>query len=289
MLPFILYLLTGCLTGFQVLSLVAFVAWGRPVARLELAALLGSASLIALAFYSLFRPRYAVRGALVASIWMFSYYGYAIYAAIKSVVQFGSEYPLPSFIPPVLLVLTFTYSVFATKKADTAVMPASPRRRWISLLLAVFILGASPFSNGVGHPPIDFFVPRKVVTIPMSWKLVHFPPHQPGFIGLETACANNGDSRCVCGVDFRVTTSTEFVNYIQSFEKQKIPVRYENFYDLHGEVVSANLLSVGSWPRGRFDENEQGIGAGERNAGPDSEAITLRNPQDCFAPLRRRQ
>jgi hypothetical protein len=288
-LPFVLFLLAGCATAIQILSLVLFFVWGRPVSWLELAALLGSAVLITMAFYTLFRPRIGVWGALIASVWPLCYYGVAIPAALINMVRLGSEYPLRLFIPPVLLVLTVAYSLAAVMRTGIATTAARQRRRWIVVSLwAALVLTAAPVLSGVGHAPVDFFVPRKVVMVPMSWTLNH-SNYLPNFIHLETLCANEqADSNCFCGMEFRETTSSEFLNYIQSFDKHQIPVQYEVFYDRNGEAISANLVSVGTWAYSRFHTNEQLISVGARNI-PLGKGITHRNPQDCFVPLQKSQ
>ncbi len=84
MLPFVLYLIAGALTGVQVYALVALAAYGAPVSPLEFLSLLGSLALIVAAYLSLWRPRLAARVALLAALIIWSFYAPATLHAVRS-------------------------------------------------------------------------------------------------------------------------------------------------------------------------------------------------------------
>ncbi len=278
---FLLYLLTGCAAAVQILSLALFIVWGRPVSPLEMVALLGSITLVVLAFYGLFRPQRAARVGMLVSAGMFTYYGPAVYAASRNIILLGSEYPTQLFVPPTLLLLTVAYSLKATMTPKTDEARVGFGKLW-TLLLTVTAVVVSAFISVEGPTPDDFFEPRKIITLPMSWTEVPKSVYiANNYIKLETGCFNSVYASCACGMEFRVTTSPEFIDYIRSFDGRRVPVKYEVFYGSNGEAISANLVSVGKWPRKRFNENEYGPSVS--TVGP-SES---RNPQDCFVPLRK--
>ena len=84
MLPFLLYLIAGALTGFQVYTLVALGAYGAPVSPLEFLSLLGSLALIVAAYISLWRPRIAARVALLAVLTIWCFYAPATLNAARN-------------------------------------------------------------------------------------------------------------------------------------------------------------------------------------------------------------
>ena len=75
MLPFCLYSVTGVITGFHVYTLLALTVYGVPLNPLELVSLLGSILLLISACISLFRPYAAARVALIACLFIWSFYG----------------------------------------------------------------------------------------------------------------------------------------------------------------------------------------------------------------------
>jgi hypothetical protein len=94
----LLYLLTGCAAGFQILSQISFVVWGRPIAHLEIAALAGAAIVIVAACFAMSKPRQAARIAIIGDLLLLSYYGFAVITALANVVQLGSQYSLTLFL-----------------------------------------------------------------------------------------------------------------------------------------------------------------------------------------------
>jgi hypothetical protein len=75
MLPFCLYFVTGVVTGFHVYTLLVLTVYGVPLNPLELISLLGSLLLLISAGISLFRPHAAARVALIACLFIWSFYG----------------------------------------------------------------------------------------------------------------------------------------------------------------------------------------------------------------------
>ncbi len=84
MLPFLLYLLAGALTGIQVYALLTLGMHGAPVSPLEFLSLLGSLALIVAAYLSLWKPRLAARVALLAALVIWCFYAPATLHAVRS-------------------------------------------------------------------------------------------------------------------------------------------------------------------------------------------------------------
>jgi len=74
MLPFCLYFVTAVVTGFHVYTLLALTLYGVALNSLELVSLLGSLLLLISACISLFRPNAAARVALIACLFIWSFY-----------------------------------------------------------------------------------------------------------------------------------------------------------------------------------------------------------------------
>jgi len=110
MLPFVLYFVTGVVTGFHIYTLLSFAAaYGAPLNPLELVSLLGSFCLFFAAYLSLFRPYAAGRLALIACLFMWCFYGPAIANLVrarlhKPVAASQLIVPLASETPETLLV-----------------------------------------------------------------------------------------------------------------------------------------------------------------------------------------
>jgi hypothetical protein len=83
MLPFLLYFVTGLVTGYHVYTLM-FAAYGAPTSPLELVSLLGSFSLVIAAYLSLFKPYAASRVALLAALAIWCFYGPAIAGRVRT-------------------------------------------------------------------------------------------------------------------------------------------------------------------------------------------------------------
>ena len=99
MLPFVLYFVTGVVTGFHLYTLLSFAVYGAPVNWLELVALLGSFCLLIAAFVSLFRPAGAARLALVACLLMWCFYAPAIAKTVRA--RFAKATASSQVRPPV--------------------------------------------------------------------------------------------------------------------------------------------------------------------------------------------
>jgi hypothetical protein len=83
MLPFLLYVVTGVITGLHVYTLM-FAGFGMPFNPLEVVSLLGSLTLLIAAYLSLFKPEAAARLALVATLAMWCFYGPAIANQVRA-------------------------------------------------------------------------------------------------------------------------------------------------------------------------------------------------------------
>jgi phosphoglycerol transferase MdoB-like AlkP superfamily enzyme len=84
MLPFVIYFVTGVITGFHVYTLLALTVYGVPFNPLELLSLLGSLGLLIAAYVSLYKPRAAARIALLAALAIWSLYGPAIARSLRT-------------------------------------------------------------------------------------------------------------------------------------------------------------------------------------------------------------
>jgi hypothetical protein len=123
---------------------------------------------------------------------------------------------------------------------------------------------------------------RKTVALGMSWHRGD-NNYGPNFIHLESWCLNNSAPGCFCSADFKITTSQEFADYIQSFGSDKVPVKYHVDYDRNHQVVGAILESVGTWPAERFHMGERSLSTGFRLMhGQNMGGGHIRNPGDCF-------
>jgi hypothetical protein len=123
---------------------------------------------------------------------------------------------------------------------------------------------------------------KKSVGLEMSWKRGdnHYGPN---FIHLESACPSNPELGCFCSLDFKITTSKEFADYIESFGSNKVPVKFHVDYDRNNQVVGAMLEGVGEWPEGRFHTNERSLTRGTRMLrNQPSGGGHFRYPADCF-------
>ncbi len=104
---------------------------------------------------------------------------------------------------------------------------------------------------------------RKTVVLEMSWKRGD-DHYGPNFIYLESACLSNPEPGCFCSHDFKITTSKEFADYVESFGSNRVPVKYHVDYDRNHQVVGATLESVGEWSEERFHINERSLSTGFR-------------------------
>ncbi len=122
---------------------------------------------------------------------------------------------------------------------------------------------------------------RKSVTLEMSWKRGDYH-YGPNFIHLESACLSNPVPGCFCSLDI-TDTSKEFADYVESFGRNGVPVKFYVDYDRNHEVVGAILEGVAEWPEERFHIKERSLGTGFRmlpNKRPSGGH--LNNPADCF-------
>ncbi|MBZ5551272.1 MAG: hypothetical protein LAO21_01030 [Acidobacteriia bacterium] len=74
MLPFLLYLTAGVVTGVPVLYALGWAVWGAPISTWKYVSLLGSLVLVFSAYVSLVRAHAAARLALVGAIMVWSFY-----------------------------------------------------------------------------------------------------------------------------------------------------------------------------------------------------------------------
>ena len=279
LVPFALYLLTALSTGVQVLGLVVFIVWGRGVRWQELLSLVGSGILLAASVVSLFRSRLATHLALSACFALWGYYSFALYNAWKNITEHESQYPWQAFVPPILLFVTSTYVV-----AGGLFLGITPDRfNWRPFWKFAAVLGLSaalliiaPAVSLDLPTPDDLFVPRRMITVPMSWKRGDRNRGR-NFVRLSYA---KGNGNCIA--DF--FSSAAFADYIESFGSRKVPVTYEVSYDQSGEAISANFSRVGGWSVRRFSDNEGGPSR-EVEVKPGEPGVRSRIPQDCFDAL----
>ncbi|MGA7629320.1 MAG: hypothetical protein WCB11_01055 [Terriglobales bacterium] len=83
MLPFVLYLAAGVITGFHVYSLLILAVVGAPLDPLEFVSLAGSLGLVIAAYYSLVKPRVAAKLALLACLAIWCFYGPGIVGVVS--------------------------------------------------------------------------------------------------------------------------------------------------------------------------------------------------------------
>lgn len=131
------------------------------------------------------------------------------------------------------------------------------------------------------------------VTLLMDWSRgdAHYGPD---FIQLRKPCRIPETKSCACVADFKVISSkensTEFANYVTSFEHSKVPVTYEVRYSAAGLFLGARLLSVGNWTRDKFHPNDGLLGVQIRfhTASPGQvQHGKIDSPGECFPPNKR--
>lgn len=147
----------------------------------------------------------------------------------------------------------------------------------LGVLLSGVFVAVIYFRLPILHP-----VDRKIVALNMFWKRGD-NIYGPNFIGLESPCFSNSLPGCFCSVGFKVTTSKDFADYVESFGRNSVPVKFEVDLDRKHQVVGAMLESVGTWPGERFHINERSLGTGFRMIPGQTRGGGLsRNPGDCF-------
>jgi hypothetical protein len=282
MTALVLYLLTGCAASIQILSQIVWFVWGRRISPLEVAALVGAILVTVAACFAISRPRRASALALVGCLPLALYYGIGVVTGLANILHLGSQYGFKPFVPPLLVLITAVHAVRVFRSSSLAT--AQPQR-WIIAVVCLGTVAISPLVGFSRTAPFNFSLPRRVVTVEMSWKRgdAHYGPN---FISLQSSCPNSSDARCFCGTDFKIMNSAAFADYIQSSGARPMAVRYEVFYDPNGEAISANLVSIGVWPRSKFHENEGNISSGGAIT-PGERGLTTHTPQDCFARLSR--
>lgn len=244
----------------------------------EFLSLIGSGILAVAAVVSLFRPRRATRVALAACCALWGYYSFALYSAGKNIIHRDSQYPWQAFVPPALLFVTSVYVV-----GDLSCKWMVDPFRWRPLWRLAAILGISaslvliaPAISLDLPTPDDLFVPRRMITVPMTWQR---GDRNYGRNFVRLSYAKGGGN---CNADF--FSSAAFADYVESFGDRKVPVTYEVFYDQSGEAISANFSRVGSWSAKRFSDNEGGPSR-EVTSKPGEPVVRSRVPQDCFDAL----
>ena len=101
MFPFLLYLITGLVTGLTTFWIKMWGVWGAPSHPTMSISLWGSFLLTITAYYSLFQPRRALQPALIFIFFIWSFYFAAILHGFKDLLF---AYPLFS----ILLLITVT-------------------------------------------------------------------------------------------------------------------------------------------------------------------------------------
>lgn len=146
-------------------------------------------------------------------------------------------------------------------------------------LAAVTVAAMGYFALAQG---IDVFR-RKTVVLEMSWKRGN-EVYGPNFVHLESPCQSSQDPGCYCAMDFTVTVSKDFGDYIQSFGSGKVPVRYRIDYDVNRKLSGIGLESVGAWPATRFNTVEKSLSSGTRSSQgqPPSGVLRGKTPDDCL-------
>ncbi len=277
MIPFLIYWVTALATVTPVLVLIAFAVWGRPISALELISLAGSVCLGVGAFVSLYVRRAASLLILASAFAQWIYMAPALHAAARNISR-GGSYPLQAFVPAVLLLIA---TVFASIQFARPASPASAVRPKLIIVVSVAVVMFVVTPLLVLNPnrtPIDFFVMRRVVSVPMRWHKRTDVYAQSDHYDLEY------DRKAgTCGTEF--WGHPDFAKYIESFNSKPIPVTYEVYYDNGGDAVSANFMRVGDWAAPRFGANEGSLNRGGLTTGPGMPPIVSRNPQDCFDRL----
>jgi hypothetical protein len=277
MIPFVVYWLAALSTAISVLTLVAFAVWGRPTSPMELISLGASVGIAIGAFLSLSMRRAAGVLVLVSSLGAWSYLAPALNAVAHNIRR-GGSYPVQSLIPAVLLACAMVLAGIEVWRNPVS----APQGRLRVILIAVVVFLVSPFLvMNPNRTPVDLFVLRKVVSVPMHWQKRTDVFARPHHYVLEYP-----RSAGECGTEF--WGHPELGTYLESLGSRPVPVIYEVYYDENGEAMSANFMRVGRWPASWFGPNEGSLSSGVAVVvtGSQSQPMKSRNPQDCFDPVR---
>ena len=188
----------------------------------------------------------------------------------------GGSYPVQAFIPAVLLLGATVFACVELVHSGLQLATlVRPKIAPVVVVAIVVCIGTPSLILNPNRTPIDFFVMRKVISVPMRWHKRTDVYAQSGHYVLEY------DRKVgTCGTEF--WGHLDFVKYVESFGSKPIPVTYEVFYNYGGEAVSANFMRIGDWPSSRFGANEGSLSHGGLITGPGMPPIASRNPQDCF-------
>ena len=87
--------------------------------------------------------------------------------------------------------------------------------------------------------------------------------------------------------EFKVISSSPnsaaFADYIRSFGKNEVPVKFKVLHTADHKVLGAVLVSVGDWSSEKFATNDRLLGVQIKfEPGKDSRSVPLSDPGDCF-------
>lgn len=273
MLPFILYAITAMSTGIQVLVLVAFVVWGRPVSLLECVALFGSMVMIAAAVASFSKATTAIWTGLGGCLLLWSYYGPAIFVNVRNIAVLGCSYPITLYLAPLLLLLTTAHAIAWKIRASSLdwLFPARPfKRKYLAIPVGVVLVAAAPYTGIPSNSLIDPFEPRKLVKKTLTWQ------RGDEVLGPDFMRVFFHRGPYTCGHEIRKTPA--FAQYVESLGRPVLQATYEVFYDPAGQPLTAALLDIEQWIKSRFTRGDASL-FGSSNSG------SMRIPGDCFDPL----
>ncbi len=277
MISFLLYWVTAVATATPVLVLIAFAVWARPISSVELISLAGSVCLGVGAFVSLYRRRAGSLLVLASAFAQWIYLVFALRAAVRNVSR-GGTYPLQTFIPAVLLLVATVFACIESVRPAVRSGTVRPKLiRVVAVAVVIFVVTPLLVLNP-NRTPIDFFVMRRVVSVPMRWH-----KRTDAYAQSDQYDLVYDRQAGTCGTEF--WGHPDFAKYLESFASKPIPVTYEVYYDNDGDAVSANFMRAGNWAASRFGANEGSLSRGGLTTGPGMPPIVARNPQDCFDQL----
>ena len=119
-----LYLVTGAVTGFQVVRLLMWAVWGAPTSPIQYVSLVGSAVLCVASGVTLFKPRLAAKIALAAVATIWSFYVPALIQSLPNIAAIPIEEAITAMIPVLFLIVCTVYIVERLRRPSSS-LPSS--------------------------------------------------------------------------------------------------------------------------------------------------------------------
>jgi hypothetical protein len=224
MAPFLIFLITGLATGYQLFQQIMWGVWGKPPNPFEFIGLLGSLILVIAGYGALFSLRIFRWLALIALIPLWIYYVPALLNTITDTFSGRYVFEIIVFAPPIFLCFASIFiflSVFS-KARPAFFSPLFPASTSKIGKVAVFLITGLFFIVCIVTDMFFIGVDHEVVT-PVTWveKEVHGRPMiQFTFINLDGFSNTSMD-----------TDSFEVITFLHSQKSNTTEIKVVLTYD----------------------------------------------------------